>query len=231
MAAPDPRKTSSAPRDEAPPGPADSSRASRGDIDLVRRLLAGDEAAFTSLVAAHHGALLRLAQIFVTSRHVAEEVVQETWLAVLGGIGSFEGRSSLKTWIFRILMNRARTIGAREGRSIPFSSLEEPEGDTEPALDPSRFRPGGGWGRPPGRWDGDTPEKILLRKEVLGQIEEAIRRLPAGQRAVVTLRDIEGCGSDEACNILELSETNQRVLLHRARSKIRALLEPYIEEL
>ncbi len=201
------------------------------DLRLVERLLAGDEDAFEALVGLHHGALLRLARVFVPTQALAEEVVQETWLAVLGGLRSFEGRASLRTWIFRILMNRARTIAVREGRSVPFSALDDPGEERVPAVDPSRFRPGGGWSRPPERWDDDTPEKILIAREAVGRLEEAIRQLPPGQRAVVTLRDIEGCDSVEVCNILGIRETNQRVLLHRARSKLRGMLEGYLEEM
>lgn len=199
-------------------------------MDLVARLLAGDEEAFASLVDLHHGALLRLALVFVPKSAVAEEVVQETWLAVLAGLGSFEGRSSLKTWIFRILMNRAKSIAIREGRMVPFSCFDAPDQEPDRAVDPSRFRSGGGWSAPPERWDDNTPEKILISREAVRQLEEAIRRLPPGQRAVVTLRDIEGHDASEVCNILAISETNQRVLLHRARSKLRGMLEEVLEE-
>jgi RNA polymerase sigma-70 factor (ECF subfamily) len=194
------------------------------DAALVARLRNGDEAAFTALVARHHGALLRLARAFVPSRAVAEEVVQETWMAVLESIARFEGRSSLKTWIFRILTNRARTRGAREARSVPFSSLPD-EGRAEEAVDPARFTPAGMWAAPPRRWDADTPEDLLSRAETRALIEQAIETLSPMQRAVVTLRDVAGCTSQEVCNVLELGETNQRVLLHRARSKLRAALE------
>ncbi len=198
------------------------------DAALVVRLRNGDEAAFTALVARHHGALLRLALAFVPSRAVAEEVVQETWMAVLESIARFEGRSSLKTWIFRILTNRARTRGVREGRSVPFSSLQD-EGGAEEAVDPARFTTAETWAAPPRRWDADTPEELLSRSETRALIEKAIEDLPAMQRAVVSLRDVAGWGSDEVCNVLELSETNQRVLLHRARSKLRAALERCLE--
>jgi len=198
------------------------------DAALVARLRAGDEAAFTALVTRHHGALVKLALAFVPSRAVAEEVVQETWMAILESIARFEGRSSLKTWIFRILTNRARTRGAREGRSVPFSSLQD-EGRAEEAVDPARFTPAGMWANPPRRWDADTPEELLSRAETRALIEQAIETLPSMQRAVVTLRDVAGWGSDEVCKVLELSETNQRVLLHRARSKLRAALERCVE--
>lgn len=195
----------------------------------MARLLGGDEAAFTSLVERHHGALLRFAQVFVHSRAVAEEVVQETWVGVLGGLASFEGRSSLKTWIFRILANRARTRAVREGRQIPFSALADPATD-EPAVDPARFRPGGSWAEPPRRWDDETPEKILARRQAMERLSRVLSDLPPNQRAVVTLRDIEGLEAEEVCNVLEIGETNQRVLLHRARSKLRRVLEEFLEE-
>jgi RNA polymerase sigma-70 factor (ECF subfamily) len=165
--------------------------------------------------------------VFVASRDVAEDVVQDTWLAVLRGLPAFEGRSTLKSWIFGILTNRAKTRGVRDKRTVAFSELSNPGSDSELAVDPDRFTPAGSWSAPPGRWDRDTPEQ-LLRQEARAIMEQAIAALPASQRAVVTLRDIEGLEAAEVCNILELSETNQRVLLHRARSKVRAALERYM---
>lgn len=181
------------------------------------------------LIDRHHGPLLRLAQVFVSSRAVAEEVVQETWTGVLEGLATFEGRSSLKTWIFRILTNRAKTRGVREGRSVPFSALGDPAPDNEPAVDPARFRSTGMWGEPPRRWDDETPEKLMMRQEFVRALEAALEQLPPSQRAVVTLRDVEGLDSAEVCNVLQISETNQRVLLHRARSKLRRALETYLD--
>ncbi len=207
--------------DEESAGP----RASVEDLALVRRLLAGDEAAFASLVNRYHGRLLRLAMNFVSDRSAAEEVVQDSWLGVMSGLQTFEGRSALKTWIFRILINRAKTRGVREARSIPFSALENPEREREPAVDPARFQPNGMWADPPRRWDDETPERLLMRQEARRCLEDEMAKLPPNQRAVLTLRDIEGLPSDEVCNILDISETNQRVLLHRARSKIRLALE------
>lgn len=203
-------------------------RAPAEDLALVRQLLDGEEAAFTGLVNRYHGALLRLALAFVSDRAVAEEVVQDTWLGVLNGLRSFEGRSTLKTWIFRILTNRAKTRGQREARSVPFSALAISESDDEPAVEPSRFTSAGMWAAPPGRWGEDTPEKLLLRREAMALVEKTIAELPAGQRAVIALRDVEGLDAAEVCNVLEVSETNQRVLLHRARSKVRAALERYL---
>jgi RNA polymerase sigma-70 factor, ECF subfamily len=204
--------------------------ASADDLRLVAALRAGDEEAFRELVDALGPALLRLARMYVRTPAVAEEVVQETWIGVLRGIDRFEGRSSLKTWIFRILVNTAKTKALRERRSIPFSAALEGGGD-EPAVDPDRFlspdhpsRPRG-WALGPIPWP--TPEEQLLAGEAQAIILEAIEKLPPAQREVVTLRDVEGWSSEEVCNALELSETSQRVLLHRARSKVREALESY----
>lgn len=198
-------------------------KASSEDRALIAALRAGDEGAFAGLVDRYGASMLRLARTFVSSQAVAEEVVQETWLGVLKGLDRFEGRSSLKTWIFRILANVARTRGQRESRSLPFSALATTESD-EPAVDPSRFGPDGMWQAPPASWQ-DVPEEHLLSHETLGAIDAAIAALPETQRAVITLRDVNGWSSDEVCNALEISETNQRVLLHRARSKVRGALE------
>jgi RNA polymerase sigma-70 factor (ECF subfamily) len=191
------------------------------EMRLVEALRAGDERVFEQLVRMYQGTLLRVAQMYVSSRSVAEEVVQETWLAVLNGIDRFEGRSSLKTWIFRILANRAKTRAQREGRTVPFSAL----GDSEPAVEPDRFDRGH-WAAFPADW----PEARLLGDETLHVIEGAIESLPPTQRAVITLRDVQGWSAEEVRNVLELSETNQRVLLHRARSKVRGALEEYLVE-
>lgn len=195
--------------------------ASTDDGALVDRLLRGDEAAFSQLVAAYHGRLLRLARTFHSDHGAAEEIVQDTWMAVLHGLRKFEGRSSLSTWIFRILANRAKTRAVRDSRMVPLSDLE-------PAVDPSRFSSRGHWAEPPRPWDDDTPEKLLLRSETAQTIETAIAELPVAQKAVVTLRDVEGFSAEEVCNILALSETNQRVLLHRGRSRLRTALERHI---
>jgi RNA polymerase sigma-70 factor (ECF subfamily) len=192
------------------------------DARLVEGLRAGEEEAFRALMREYGGAMLRVAQMYVSSRAVAEEVVQEAWLGVLKGIGRFEGRSSLKTWLFRIVANTAKTRGVRESRSIPFSSLA---GDDEDAVDPDRFL--GAGERFPGHW-AVPPEGRILAAEAMEVIEQAIERLPPAQRTVITLRDIQGLGSEEVRNALELSETNQRVLLHRARSKVRGALEEYM---
>jgi RNA polymerase sigma-70 factor (ECF subfamily) len=198
--------------------------------ELVEALRAGDEAAFASLVDTYSSALMRLARMYVSSAAVAEEVVQETWLGVIRGIDRFEGRSSLKTWIFRILVNNAKTRGQREGRSIPFSSVARPGDQDEPTVDPDRFqspdsRLGGHWALAPTPWP--TPEERLLSGETRDLILEAIKELPAAQREVVTLRDVEGWSSKDVRNALEITETNQRVLLHRGRTKVRAALEKH----
>jgi RNA polymerase sigma-70 factor (ECF subfamily) len=203
------------------------------ELNLIEALRAGDEHAFERLVAEYHASMLRLALSFVRNRAVAEEVVQETWLGVLNGLDRFEGRSSLKTWVFRILTNRAKTRGEREGRTVPFSSLAEP-GEEGPSVEPERFsgpdhRWAGHWAAYPERWE-TVPERKLLSSEARTRIDDAIAGLPPSQRAVITLRDVTGLTSEEVCNVLELSETNQRVLLHRARSRVRAVLEDYFKE-
>jgi RNA polymerase sigma-70 factor (ECF subfamily) len=175
--------------------------------------------------------MLRIAMLYVSSRAVAEEVVQETWLAVLTGLERFEGRSTLKTWLFRILTNKAKTRGQREGRTLPFSALATDGDEDQTAVGVDRFlgpdnRNAGHWAAPPR----GVPEERLLAGEARARIETAIAALPDNQRAVITLRDVEGLSAEEACNVLGVSETNQRVLLHRARSKVRAAFEQYLEE-
>jgi RNA polymerase sigma-70 factor (ECF subfamily) len=204
----------------------------RDDRAVVEALRRGDERAFAQLVDEHSSSLLRVAMIYVGSRAVAEEVVQETWLGLLGGIDRFEGRSSLKTWLFKILTNTARTRGARERRTVPFSAFGEAGGEGEgPAVDPDRFFPPDHdrypdhWALGPVRWQ--TPEEGLVAGETRTVIDETIAALPDSQRTVITLRDIEGWPSEEVCEALAISEGNQRVLLHRARAKVRAALESY----
>ncbi|MGH7411039.1 MAG: RNA polymerase sigma factor [Candidatus Methylomirabilis sp.] len=220
--------------------PRDSrSGSSRGtsaeEQHLIERLRNGDEAAFARLVEQYHGALLRLAMAHVSDRSVAEEVVQETWLGVLEGLNRFEERCSLKTWVFRILTNKAKTRGVRESRHTTFSDVgaceEDPE---EPAVDPSRFQRSGfwvdHWAVAPHNWDEETPEKLLLSKEGVTFLEQAIEGLPPRLRQVLVMRDVEGVSSKEVCSLLEISEANQRVLLHRSRSKVRRALEQYLQE-
>ena len=201
------------------------------DARLVDALRRGDEGAFLILVQRHQSAMLRVAQAFVSSAAIAEEVVQEAWLGVLHGLDGFQGRSSLRSWIFGILANCARTRGVREARSAPFSSFGEPDED-EPAVDASRFlgadhpRWPGHWASPPEQW----AEEKLVAKETLEFVRRAIETLPPAQRQVMTMRDVEGCSSPETCEALGISEGNQRVLLHRARSKVRARMEEFMRE-
>lgn len=209
--------------------------ASADDLRLVEALRAGDEAAFSSLIDKYHTAMLRLAMAFVPDEAVAEEVVQDAWIGILRGLPRFEGRSSLKTWMFRILTNTAKTRGQREGRSVPFSVLGRSEIEIEEAaVDADRFIPpddprrAPGWVSFPRDWN-DIPEDRLLARETLEVVGAAIEDLPPGQRNVITLRDIAGWTSEEVCNVLEISESNQRVLLHRARSKVRRALERYLD--
>ena len=201
---------------------------SHEDAQLVEGLRARDEAAFAELMRMYGAGMLRVARMYVSSRAVAEEVVQEAWLGVLKGIDRFEGRSSLKTWLFRIVANTAKTRGIREARSAPFSSF----GDEEAGVSPDRFlgadeRFPGHWAVPPASWAG-VPEDRLLAAETLEVIGRTIERLPPSQRAVLTLRDLEGLSADVVCNALDLTETNGRVLLHRARAKVQAALEEYL---
>ena len=204
------------------------------DAAVVAALRAGDEGVFAALVRMYQSMLLRVAQMYVSNRSVAEEVVQETWLAVLNGIDRFEERSSLKTWIFRICVNMAKTRAQREGRTLPFSALQDPTRVPEPAVEADRFNPAehpkwpGHWSAKPSDW-GRIPEERLLAAETRELIRAAIDRLPPAQRAVISLRDVEGWSADEVRNALDLSESNQRVLLHRARSKVRRELEEYVE--
>lgn len=187
------------------------------DAELVQRLTAGDEAAFRELYQAHHPTLVRLAGAYVKSAAVAEEVAQDTWVAVIDSLGSFEGRSGLKTWIARIAINRAKTRAQRDGRQVPLE-------DDESVVDSSRFGAIGLFKRSPARWE-DSPEALVSRREIREAIDRCLDLLPDPQRAVVTLRDIEGWSSEEVCNVLELTESNQRVLLHRGRSRLRTALE------
>jgi RNA polymerase sigma-70 factor (ECF subfamily) len=204
------------------------------DADTLTALRHLDEQAFTTLVEKNQQQMIRIASLYVSTRASAEEVTQETWLAVLRQLDQFEGRSSLKSWIFRILINRAITRAKKEGRTIVLSALsnEEASGD-EPAVDPSRFLPDthprwpGHWSDAPQPW---TPETDLLGTEVRSLLAAAIESLPPVQRQVITFRDVEGIDSREVCNVLGITETNQRVLLHRARAKVRNALEQYFRE-
>jgi RNA polymerase sigma-70 factor (ECF subfamily) len=190
-----------------PAGFGDTLPAMEPDAELLRRLRGGDEQAFVALVERYNGSMLRLALSFVPSRAVAEEVVQDTWLGVLRGLAAFEGRSSLRTWMFSILVNRARTTGAREQRSIPVA-------DAGPVVDASRFGPDGRWSAPPEHWTEEAEDRIEAAK-----LADLLRTGIAG------LRDVEGMSSAEVCQVLAITEANQRVLLHRGRGKLRQLLE------
>jgi RNA polymerase sigma-70 factor (ECF subfamily) len=218
--------TPGAPDGTGPAVPAD-------EAALVAALRRGDEAAFVRLVEAMHGSMLRLAMIHVGDRATAEEVVQEAWLGVLRQLDRFEGRSSLKTWILRITGNRAKTRATRERRTLPFSALAGDADADEPVVEPDRFLPAGHrwaghWASPPASWR-EVPEDRLLSRETMREVGRAVDRLPPAQRAVLVLRDVEGLSAAEACRLLELSEGNQRVLLHRARSKVRAALERHLD--
>jgi RNA polymerase sigma-70 factor (ECF subfamily) len=207
-------------------------RRDRGTEDeLLAALRRGDADAFVRLVDRHSPAMIRVAMAYVPTRAAAEEAVQETWIGVIRGIGAFEGRASLKTWIFRILTNVAMRSGARERRSVPFSTLAQSEDSGEPTVDPDRFLPSdharfaGHWVVMPARWP--TPEEGLLAGETREVIAAAIAELPVAQRTVIALRDIEGWTSEEVCEALEISAGNQRILLHRARSRVRNAIESY----
>jgi RNA polymerase sigma-70 factor (ECF subfamily) len=189
------------------------------DQALIEKLRPRDKAPFAALVRELHGSLVRVALTFVGNRATAEEVAQDTWGNVLASLDQFEGRSSLRTWIFRICTNRAKTLAGRESRSTPLSEL------AEDSVDPSRFDGAGRWADAPQPWTDDTPERVLDRAQAVEEIQRALAQMPAMQSAVLTLRDVQGLESAEVCNVLELSESNQRVLLHRARSRVRRALE------
>ena len=208
-----------------------ASKASAAETELLARLRAGDERAFEAVVARHYGTMLAVAQTYVKGRSVAEEVVQETWLGVIQGLDRFEGRSSLKTWILSILVHKAKTRGVREARTVPFASLG-PE-DAEPAVAPERFRGAwdvfpGHWRAYPGNWHASA-EVTAQDRETLRVAMRAIAELPSAQSTVIRMRDVEGYSSEEVCAALDVSEGNQRVLLHRARSRVRSALERHLD--
>lgn len=193
--------------------------------DLLGRLRAGDEEAFRALVKKHQASLTSVAQSFVGSRATADEIVQDTWLAVIEGLSAFEGRSSLKNWIFAILANKARTRAVRDNRMVAAGSMTGEIEDDQPVVDPSRFDPTGHWAEPPANWDEVTPERVVAGKQIWAHVEEAINQLPAAQRSVMILRHVEQMESDEVQEVLGISAANQRVLLHRARAQVRQLIE------
>ena len=216
-------------------GPVSGLPGANDDARLVELLQAGDERAFARLIDSYHSAMLRLAAVYVRDRAIAQDVVQDAWLGVLRGIDRFEGRSSLKTWIFRILVTIARRHAAREKRTLPLSAVWDAfaGGAFEAAVEPDRFLPAGD-PRWPGHWVSiplawsNAPDEWLLAGETRRMIQAAIDALPSSQREVVCLRDAQGWSADEVCNILRISETNQRVLLHRGRSRVRRALERYL---
>lgn len=204
------------------------------ETDLLARLRAGEETAFRELVKQHDRAMRRIALSFVPTPSVADEVVQETWLAVIRGLANFEGRSSLRTWIFRILVNRAQSRGVRERRTTPFSSLADPADEQTPTVDADRFLPEGStfdgyWAVSPSRFF-QLPEERLLARETTELVAKAIAELPVRQQQVIRLRDIEGWNTEEVCESLDITTANQRVLLHRARAAVRAALESHFSE-
>ena len=207
--------------------------ASVDDLRLVASLRAGDERAFMELVEHYGPSMLRVAMLFVRTRAVAEEVVQDTWVGVLSGIGRFEGRSSFKTWLFRILTNTAKTRGERESRTTPVSFLSDPDLEAgATSVDPDRFLPdgerwAGWWASSPIRFD-EQPESRLLSSETLGIVRRVVDDLPEAQKAVIAMRDLAGWSSAEVCECLGISEGNQRVLLHRARTKVRVAIEDHL---
>ena len=205
------------------------------EASLLASLRAGDEAAFASLVEQYHLSLVRLARLFVQDESLAGELAQETWLSVLQGLDRFEGRSSLKTWIFTILTNKAKTRSQREKRAVSLTDLEDPL-HAQPTVDPGRFNDPSSenW---PNHWSPDSnpvywagiPEETLISQEIMRLIDRTIAGLPENQRVVITLRDVQELSSEEVCNTLGISETNQRVLLHRARARVRQALEDYLQ--
>jgi RNA polymerase sigma-70 factor (ECF subfamily) len=190
---------------------------SREDLELLKRLRAGDEEAFMTLVDRHQATMMRLASSLVRSREAAEDVVQDTWVGVLRGVERFAGRSSFKTWLLTILVNRARSTGVRESRSVAI-------GDAVPAVDRSRFDASGNWMAPPHHWVEESDDR-LLAESLAQQIWGTVGELPGRQREVLILRDVDGLTSEEVCAVLDISEGNQRVLLHRGRSRLRAAIE------
>lgn len=222
---------SGAPSSQSPqvPAPAAGVDGTAAQAQTVAALRAGDERSFQQLFTRLSPGMKRMARGYVASEVIADEIVQETWLAVINGIDRFQGRSSLDTWIFSILINQARKHDARERRAMPFSSLT-PIGTDEPSVDADRFQRDddawpGHWATPPRPWQ--KPERRLLSLEAREHLKHAIGQLPERQRAVVVLRDVEGHSADEVCALLELSPENQRVLLHRARTRLRVALTAY----
>jgi RNA polymerase sigma-70 factor (ECF subfamily) len=210
-----------------------SSGLGKGEDALLARLKRGDEGAFDELVTKHHSALIRMAMGYVADREVAEEVVQDTWMAVIESLNRFEGRSSLRTWICGILIHKAKDRGVREKRHTTFSAFESYDDDNDEAIDPSRFQQSGEWAGhwafPPQPWDDQTPEKLLASQQAVNAMQRAIEALPATLKDVLILRDVEGVEAKEVCEMLKITETNLYVRLHRARERVRAAVETYLE--
>ncbi len=217
--------------------PAKTSSLTKTEDQLIARLRRGDEGAFDALVNQHHGALIRMAMGYVADREVAEEVVQDTWMAVIESLDRFEGRSSLRTWIFGIMIHKAKDRGVREKRHTTFSAFESYDDDNDKAndkaVDPSRFLQSGEWtghwAFPPQPWDDQTPEKLLASQQAVNAMNQAIEALPATLKEVLILRDVEGVEAKEVCELLKITETNLYVRLHRARERVRVAVETYLE--
>lgn len=211
--------------------PAKAAGLTKGDDQLIAQLRRGDEGVFDILVNQHHGALIRMAMGYVADREVAEEVVQDTWMAVIEGLDRFEGRSSLRTWMFGILIHKAKDRGVREKRHTTFSDFESFD-DNEEAIDPSRFQQSGEWAGhwafPPQPWDDQTPEKLLANQQAVHAMQRAIDALPTTLKEVLILRDVEGVKAKEVCELLKITETNLYVRLHRARERVRWAVETYL---
>jgi RNA polymerase sigma-70 factor (ECF subfamily) len=210
-----------------------STRLTKADDTILARLKHGDEGAFDEMVNQHHSALIRIAMGYVADREVAEEVVQDTWMAVIESLNRFEGRSSLRTWICGILIHKAKDRGVREKRHTTFSGFESYDDDNDEAVDPSRFQQSGEWAGhwafPPQPWDDQTPEKLLASKQAVDCMQRAIEALPTTLKEVLILRDVEGVDAKEVCEILKITETNLYVRLHRARERVRVAVETYLE--
>ena len=210
-----------------------SSGFGKSDEALLERLKRGDEGAFDQLVNRHHGTLIRMALGYVADQEIAEEVVQDTWMAVIESLDRFEGRSSLRTWICGILIHKAKDRGVREKRHTTFSAFNSYDDDNEEAVDPSRFEQTGEltghWAFPPQPWDDQTPEKLLASKQAVNCMQQAIEALPATLKEVLILRDVEGVDAREVCELLKITETNLYVRLHRARERVRAAIETYLD--
>jgi RNA polymerase sigma-70 factor (ECF subfamily) len=203
--------------------------ATKAEDQLITRLKRGDEGAFDELVTQHHSTLIRMAMGYVADREVAEEVVQDTWMAVIESLNRFEGRSSLRTWICGILIHKAKDRGVREKRHTTFSAFESYDDDNDEAVDPSRFQQSGEWAGhwafPPQPWDDQTPEKLLASQQAVNAMNRAIEALPAMLKEVLILRDVEGVEAKEVCELLKITETNLYVRLHRARERVRVAVE------